>query len=75
MSERLKKSRIVKFQEDYSAGGILIYKKDSEHPIHQDTVDLLKKAGAKFKVEKIDIEKVTEAAKKAFEDAQDKEKS
>lgn len=73
MSERLKKTRIVKFKEDYKAGGRIIYKKDSEHPIHEKTVETLQKQGVKMDVKTVDIEKLTEKAKAAFDKAQDKE--
>jgi hypothetical protein len=67
MSERLKKTRIVKFEEDYKAGGRLIYAKGSEHPIHESTVETLQKQGVKFKSEKVDIDAMISKAKTEFE--------
>lgn len=69
MSQKLKTTRLVTFEEDYTAGGMLIYKKDSEHAIHFKTADMLKGQGVKMKIKKVDIEAANEKAKIAFEKA------
>lgn len=75
MSNRLKKTRIVTFKEDYKdKKGKIIYKKGSEHPVHEKTVDVLLEGGAKISHKKFDYETAIEKAKQEFEEAEDKAK-
>lgn len=73
--ERLKNTKVVTFKEDYNAGGMLIYKKGSTHPIHKKTVEVLKEKGVKMDVKDYDVDAEIDKAKAKFDKAKDKEGS
>ena len=67
MNNRVKNSKQVTFQEDFtSKKGLVIYAKDSTHFIHTSIVEKLKKLKVKMKVESIDYEKAISDAKSAL---------
>lgn len=75
MSNKIDNTRKVTFKEDYKPGNAVIYKKDSVHYIHKDTVALLNEGKlAKFTAEEVDEKKLNAEAKAAFEKAKKAEK-
>lgn len=72
MSNRLKNTKIVTFKEDYKLnGGQVVYAKGSEHPIHKDQVEKLKKNGAKFDAKDFDMSRL-DTEKHKFEQETEK---
>lgn len=65
-------TRIVTFQQDYQPGGVtgkVIYKKDSVHAIHFETVEQLQNLGVKMKVVKLDPSKLVAQKQAEFNKA------
>lgn len=57
MSNRIKNAVKVVFSADYKIGGTTYYRKDETHFMHKKAAEALKKNGAKFKADDVDVEK------------------
>lgn len=68
MNNRIKNTRVVKFEEDFNPSGKkVLYAKDSEHAIHVKLVEKLQTKKVKMKVSKFDFDKAVEKAQKQLE--------
>lgn len=73
MSNRLDNTRVVTFKEDYVVNKRVIYKGGSEHAIHKDLAEKLKKKGASVSIKEFDTKKKVAEAKEKLAEAEKKE--